>query len=134
MAWLIRKPMLRLSPQQLTALSAGRAATFRSGAIAMLRSDYPARCAGKTDRQLQEYVDAFGRFAAGHAVFEPANILQLMRLQVERGFGSAPDGYLGFVLDQQGLDEGARVRNFVAACADEKPLQLVSLDTPLHDD
>lgn len=126
--------MLRLSPQQLTALSAGRAADFRSGAIALLRGDYPAQSAGKTDRQLHEYVDAFTRFAASHAVFEPANVLRLMRLQVERGFGSAPDGYLGFVLDQQGLDENARVRNFAAACADDKPLQLVSLDSPLGDD
>ena len=123
--------VFRLSSSQLHSLARQRAQSLRARGVALLKREFPLKCQERTDEQLLAHVEAVAAFAVARQVVQPDNILALLRAQMDKGFSSQLPSYLGHRLEQAGLDEDTRVRNFLDACAEARPPQVISLATPI---
>lgn len=104
---------------------------LRAALVRQARTDHPDKVRGRSDDELQDYVQAMLQFAASFRLERTPSIQRLVDLQLRHDFSAELDAGQRHPLEQHALDEAERLDGFERALRQAPGLKVIDLDTPI---
>ena len=118
--------MLTISQDQFDALHAMRRRDFLRGSLAFLRRERPLWATGRSDEEIEAFLERTVAFADDHGIAARGQRRRLMLLHVDHGF--EPDAYLSMLLRREGVSEAGRMKDYAAALTRPNRPRRITLD------